>query len=75
MRKNLLQQFSKDKLPFVEGEITIENLEDADEVFYLTLFIIFGGYSLSATRNMTTSILRKYFPPFIQPFPDLFVYR
>jgi len=33
MRKNLLQQFSKDKLPFVEGEITIENLEDADEVF------------------------------------------
>lgn len=33
MRKNLLLQFSKDNLPFVEGEITIENLENADEVF------------------------------------------
>lgn len=33
MRKNLLLQFSEDKLPFVEGEITIEDLENADEVF------------------------------------------
>ncbi len=33
MRKNLLLQFSKDNLPFVESEITIENLENADEVF------------------------------------------
>ena len=33
MRKNLLLQFSVNKLPFVEGEITIENLENADEVF------------------------------------------
>lgn len=33
MRKNLLLQFSDDKLHVVEGEITIEDLEEADEVF------------------------------------------
>lgn len=33
MRKNLLQQFAEDKLTVVEGEITIEDLQNADEVF------------------------------------------
>lgn len=33
MRKNLLRQFAEDKLIVIEDEITIEDLQNADEVF------------------------------------------
>lgn len=33
MRKNLLKQFAEDKLSVIEGEITVEDLQNADEVF------------------------------------------
>lgn len=33
MRKNLLKQFAEDKLTVIEGEITVEDLQNADEVF------------------------------------------
>jgi branched-chain amino acid aminotransferase len=33
IRKNLLQQFSEDKLTVIEDKITIEDLQNADEVF------------------------------------------
>lgn len=33
MRKNLLTQFKKDKLNVIEGKITVDDLQNADEVF------------------------------------------